>query len=143
MDVASSIAGLVGLTDIVVGYAIKYCQKVKNAEKGISNLVSEIISFRGALEGVKYATGKLSSTQQDFGVLTRQEIASCYSTLQELQDLLRLDDLENPYQSEGILGPVRRRFLHWPSIQSQVDELLKRLERSKSQLSLTFQADSW
>jgi len=66
LGVASSIAGLIGLAELVVFKGSKYAYGVKNARSDIRDLFLEVQSLYGVLNRLKLREDKASLAIQSF-----------------------------------------------------------------------------
>ena len=67
LGVASSIAGLVTLAEVVVVKVSRYCMRVKDARSDVKELLSEIQSLYGVLNSLKVLAACLEEGSNERG----------------------------------------------------------------------------
>jgi hypothetical protein len=132
---AASIIGIVELTAKLASVCLEYSRAVKNANKDINRLYIELKNLQNVVESVKQLldrpeSAKLSAARESFTSLNE-----CLVQLRNLQKKLE------PRKRHQFLGKIGLRELKWPFDSKEVDEIVLRLERYKSTISLAFQVD--
>ena len=139
---ASSIAGLIGLADIVVQHGLRYIKDAKDANTTITSLLREVTSLRAALNQVEYVMNQFRQAQLEFKVEEQpndDDLESLRKTLSEIQTSLH----ENlPSEADNPLRSMGRRML-WPFKSSQTKEFTAKIERHKSAISLLLGTEGW
>jgi hypothetical protein len=138
LSVASGIAGLLSLADVVISRSWTTIIACKNASPDSRRLLQEVQSLMGILRNVEI----LEQRRNDTGLQTSipaEEIAKCQKTLQDMRDKLLASDPKEPG-----LPLVRRakRTLKWPFTAKGTDEFIQRPERHKSSFNLALTAEA-
>ncbi|TVY14572.1 Ankyrin-3 [Lachnellula arida] len=137
MEVASSVAGLIALADLVVSKTIKYSLEVKNSTTSITTFLAEATSLLGTLKAIEH-TSKIymeHGVVADFSAQTH--IDGCNNLLQQIRSALKEPDLH-----KGRLKKLRRQLL-WPFDSAKTMDLVASLERQKQSLNLAFNSETW
>lgn len=136
LSVASGIAGIVSVTDIVVRALIKYVSEVKDAKKEISALLTETSSLYGILRSLELLACQFQNEPVKAGIQT-QHLHYCYMTLERLRRLL-----EDAYPSKHE-RPIKvfEMKLRWPISKPETEKLVDELQRHKATLNLALAAD--
>ncbi|KAL8933454.1 MAG: hypothetical protein Q9216_006354 [Gyalolechia sp. 2 TL-2023] len=137
LSVASSIAGLVTLADIVFGRIYKYVQAVKGANKEIVALSSEVGALYGILSNLQLVSRQLEDRSLS-STPRIHHLGSCHRTLERLKEILDRDDTSS-VQTQSIEKLKRR--LHWPLSSSEMKTILADIERHKATLGLALNVD--
>ncbi|KAI8182539.1 hypothetical protein KHU50_002365 [Colletotrichum sp. SAR 10_65] len=132
LSIAASIAGLVGLADIVFARLVKFGRSVKNAEKEIQVLSREINILGGALNSLDRLAQVLKDDAFD-GNLRIQNIDDCRETLKEINR--KLEKLE-------ATSSLTKQKLMWPFTKDRVKEWLDELSQHKENINLALSANS-
>ncbi|KAK8112255.1 uncharacterized protein PG998_008712 [Apiospora kogelbergensis] len=130
LSIASGIAGLVTLADIVFDRLMKYAKSVKNAEKEIRRLANEVIQLDGTLTSLSKLADALQNGTFD-GRFRIHHIQACNDTLQEILAAL------NKYDSS-----IALRNAMWPFTTRRIEEFIKDLSRHKDTITFALSADS-
>ncbi len=138
---ASTIAGLINLADIVVCYGLRYMKDAKDANNNITALLREVTSLRATLNEVDYVKTQFQEAQLEFKITAQphNDFETVKATLSEIQVCLHKSlpsEAENPLKSVG-------RRLTWPFKSSETKELTAKIERHKSAISLSLDAEGW
>src|SRR6201999_1793183 len=88
MDVASSIAGLVQLADLVFGKIFWYIKAVKAAEKEIQSFLVEVRTLSGILHSLYLVACQLDDEEYDRS-LRIHHIYYCHETLDRVKKRLQ------------------------------------------------------
>ena len=136
LGVASGIAGLLSLADIVIVRLIEYVRSVRDAREEISSLLAETSNLYGILHGLN------SMVQQYENEKTpRIQIDSIYNCQVTLENLLSCLEKGDPSRSKKPLQSFKKK-LFWPFSRLEAEKFLTELQRQKSTLSLALSADS-
>jgi Cdc6-like AAA superfamily ATPase len=138
MDVTSNIAGLVGLADIVFGKVFRYLKAVKNAEKEVCSLSTEIKTLSGILHSLHLVACQLEGEDFDRSIQIHH-IYFCHRTLETIKNKL---DKAFPPSEKTAFGKAVLRKLAWPFSSPETKELIADLERHKSTFNLALSVDN-
>ncbi|KAK8099893.1 hypothetical protein PG999_010267 [Apiospora kogelbergensis] len=130
LSIASGVAGLVALADIVFVRLMKYAKSVKHAEKEIRKLAIEVNFLDGTLNSLSRLADALQNGTFD-GRFRIYHIQACNDTLQEILAAL------NKYESS-----VALRNAMWPFTTRRIEELIQDLSRHKDTITFALSADS-
>ena len=136
LSVASGIAGLLSLADVIVRRLVHYVSAVKHAKDSISSLLLETSGLLGVLQSLKLLAEQYG--KEEAAYLRMHHVRSCYETLERLRSLL---GEAYPSKHKSSLQGIQER-LHWPLSKSVADKYIEELERHKSTLSVSLSADS-
>ncbi|TVY35963.1 hypothetical protein LOCC1_G007356 [Lachnellula occidentalis] len=146
LGVASGIAGLIGLAEIVAFKGSKYAIGVKNAGSDIKNLILEVQSLYGVLNRLKLLAKCLEEEQSAVG--TTQSLASGLlltdsdgsRNLEHFQTCRKnLDHLKKSLDDKD--QNSKKTKLSWPFKASETKELIEKIARNKRDLSDALTAD--
>jgi hypothetical protein len=87
LSVASGIAGIVSVADIVVRTLIKYLSEVKDAKRDISALLTETSNLNGILRSLELLARQFQDEEVPATVQTHH-LHHCHMTLERLRGLL-------------------------------------------------------
>ncbi|KAI8317478.1 hypothetical protein K4K59_006740 [Colletotrichum sp. SAR11_240] len=132
LSIAASIAGLVGLADIVFARLVKFGRSVKNAEEEIRHLAQEINLLGGALNSLERLAQVLKDDAFDTN-LRMHNIDDCRETLKEINR--KLEKLE-------ATSSLMKQKLMWPFTKDRVREWLDDLSKHKESINLALSANS-
>ncbi|TVY16954.1 hypothetical protein LARI1_G006755 [Lachnellula arida] len=132
LGVASGIAGLIGLAEMVAFKGSKYAMGVKNAGPDIKNLILEVQSLYGVLNRLKLLATCLEEEQSadSDGPRNLEHFQTCRKNLDYLKKSLDDKDLNS-----------KRTKLSWPFKASETKELIEKIARNKRDLSDALTAD--
>ncbi|KAK6815725.1 hypothetical protein PG987_016491 [Apiospora arundinis] len=130
LSIASGIAGLLALTDIVFDRLIKYGKSVKNAEKEIRQLADEVNLLGGTLNSLARLADSVETKKFDSKLRTHH-IEACNNTLAEINMALKKHD-----------SSTAKRNSMWPFTSRHVADLTKDLSRHKGTITLALSANS-
>ena len=137
LDVATGIAGLITLADVVIDRTWRTIKACKNAGQKRQALLREAQSLHGVLSGLQKLAGQVSQGSLATHVPT-VEIYSCQQLLTRLRDkLLKADPNEDGIST----GKKWLRTLKWPITNDETQSILKELDRFKSTFDLTVSLD--
>lgn len=135
LGVASSITGLVGIAELLVGKGfkfIKFIKDTKEAKDSVKKLVHEV----NLLSGVLYCLGNVVRGLEDDSpanyYMQIHHIESCYQTLSKVQEVF-----EKALPSKSL---SKTEKLKWPLKESKTKELLLEVERHKATMTLALSA---
>ena len=138
VSISASIAGLVGLADMVFSRIYRYVKAVNDAPKDIAKLSSQIGALYGVLSSLRLVSDQLE--HEAFNSTARvHTIYSCQQTLERLKSILDRDDT-SPFQDQPF-EKIKRK-LRWPFTSTEVKDLTKEIEEHKSTLGLALNVDS-
>lgn len=136
LSIASSIAGIVTLADVVFLRLYKYAKAAKNSPQDVKDLASEVETVRDLLRKLSSVASLLESTP----VATTFDLTYvkiCEGTLQRIEDGLR--KAEADFQRTRFRRFQRR--LKWPFSAPETRDLLNSLARQKGNIGLSLGAD--
>jgi hypothetical protein len=172
LSLTASIAALIALADTVVTRGTKYYRSVREQPKQVSALVGEIAALSGVLSALRriveqkeitldlentekndYREGsalqqlKRGNSQSDIrpaaippGVVREMEpilLQSCQQTLEQCRDILAKMESR---PEEPIMNTAKR--LRWPFLESEISDILAKIERYKSSFQLAISVDN-
>jgi hypothetical protein len=138
LSIASGVAGLITLAEIVISRTYNTIIKCKNASKDARRLLMEVQSLLGILQSVSTLRGKLGSSAIQSKIPGRDVIA-CQLTLQNIRDKLEGAD---PREGDITVWQKAGRTFKWPFSSSQTDEILLAMNRHKSTFNLAMSVDT-
>jgi hypothetical protein len=150
MDVASSIAGLVALADLVFGKIFWYIKAVKGAEREVVSFSTEVQSLSGILHRVHLVARQLDDEGQDHATRV-YHIYYCYETLEKVKGRLQkafphaFDNSPSKsasFSSKDHRGALFIGKLKWPFTSSETKDLIADIQRHKSTLTLALSVDN-
>jgi hypothetical protein len=150
MDVASSIAGLVALADLVFGKIFWYIKAVKGAEREIVSFSTEVQSLSGILHRVHLIARQLDDECHDHTIRVHH-VYYCYETLEKVKDRLqkafphafdKSSSQAASFSSRDHRGALFIGKLKWPFTASETRDLIADVQRHKSTLTLALSVDS-
>ena len=137
LSIASGIAGLVAIADTIFSRTYRYARLVKNAEKDVEELASEIRSLSGLLHGLALVLNELEAetSERNFRL---HHINSCRGTLTKIEK--KLDNYDFG-ANKGIVDKTLRK-LKWPFSVEETKELIAEVGRHKATINVALSADS-
>lgn len=141
LSVASGIAGLIALTDIIFTKSLqarKSWKIAKNSENEIQSLLNQVSILGGTLKRVHMLAQAFEDDEDDHS-LNPDLIAECHRTLQTIR--LKLKAAEWDVTDPSKLKRMRGKF-KWPFSTEEINEHLAALTRHQSSLQLALSADS-
>ena len=138
MEVASGIAGLVALTDLLFGKIFWYVKTVKNAPREIAALSTEIRTLSGVLHSLSLVAAQLEGEDYDTS-LRAHHVYYCHETLENIKSRLQkfLTAAEPESKGKALLTKLK-----WPFSITETKEVINDIQKHKSTLSLALSADS-
>jgi len=138
LSIASGVAGLITLSEVVISRTYNTIIKCKNASEDACKLLREVQSLLGILQSVSTLERKLGATAVQSQIPGR-EVSACQKTLQSIRDKLEKAD---PREDGITILQKAKRTLKWPISASSMDEILKEMERHKSTFDLAVSVDT-
>lgn len=133
LGVAASIAGLITIADIVVRRGYEFIKLVKGAGETVEKVISEVNWLFGMLHSLQNVAKRLEKGARTLDpTMQINWIEPCYRTLSNIQDFLQ--------KTMAGDSMTRMEKMKWPLRQSATLELLKDLERHKSNITLAVNA---
>ncbi|KAH9221985.1 hypothetical protein DL95DRAFT_326756, partial [Leptodontidium sp. 2 PMI_412] len=139
LGVASSIAGLISLADVIAFKVSKYYNLVKGAQSEIRALLIEVQSLYGVLNSLKLLATCLEDGQPPLGpsnIPQLDHFQTCRQNLDYLKKSLSKLDLD----SSTKLTVLKTKLL-WPFKATETKELVERIARNKRDLADALTAD--
>ncbi|KAH7391521.1 hypothetical protein BKA64DRAFT_107369 [Cadophora sp. MPI-SDFR-AT-0126] len=138
LGVASSIAGLISLADVIAFKVSKYYTLVKGSQSEIRALLIEVQSLYGVLNSLKLLATCLEDGQQPLGNIPQLDhFQTCRQNLDYLKKSLSKLDLEPTTK----LTALKIKLL-WPFKATETKELVERIARNKRDLADALTADA-
>jgi hypothetical protein len=138
LSIASGVAGLITLAEVVISRTYNTIIKCKNASEDSCRLLREVQSLLGILQSVSTLERKLGSSAIQ-SQIPGQSVAACQKTLQTIRDKLEKSDP----RGDGVTILERaKRTLKWPISSSHTDKVLADMERHKSTFNLAMTVDT-
>ncbi|THC87201.1 hypothetical protein EYZ11_013354 [Aspergillus tanneri] len=132
---AASVIAVIQLTGSLVKLCGGYIQEVNNARNDILTVQQAITSLEGTLQDLKNFLQSENGMSLPTSSRLVSDIAHCVSDLQALE--ARLD----PGKGRQLMRKVGLRALKWPLKRTEVEDIVKNLERYKSLFLLSLQVD--
>jgi hypothetical protein len=133
IGVASSVAGLMTLADVVVRRGYKFIRDVREADETVRKIVEEVNSLSGVLHSLSNVVERLEEEHSRHDPSTQiHYIESCYQTLTKLRGLFDEAVPEAPLS--------KSEKLRWPLKKSHTKDLLVEIERHKATMTLAMSA---
>ncbi|PVH78378.1 hypothetical protein DL98DRAFT_462378 [Cadophora sp. DSE1049] len=133
LGVAASVAGLITIADIVVRRGYDFIKLVAEARETVEKVICEVNWLFGMLHSLQNVATRLEGDAQTLDpTMQIKWIEPCHQTLSKIQGLLQ----------KAMAGGSMTRMekIKWPLRQSATLELLKDIERHKSNVSLALNA---
>ncbi|CAO2651335.1 Nn.00g096320.m01.CDS01 [Neocucurbitaria sp. VM-36] len=137
LSVAGSIAGLLSIADVVFRKVYHYVKTVKNAEKEILSLKSEVAALTGVLHNLHLVAEELEDDSTISNATKIDYVASCSATLKRIEGLLSKIQFS---KDERYQNAIQR--LKWPIKTTEIVELGDEVRRHRETLSLALSADT-
>ncbi|KAK9776084.1 hypothetical protein SCAR479_07304 [Seiridium cardinale] len=141
LSVASGIAGLIGVADIVFVKTLqirKHYKVAKNAENDVENFSTQISVIAGMLKRLQLLAEALKDDPFDHS-LKPEVTNACYHTLREIQKKIKKS--EQNLQGKDQVARWREK-LRWPFSSDEMRALLQDLSQHQNNLQLALSADS-
>ena len=135
------ITGLVELADMVFVRTFLYVKALKEKDEKISALNSEVGALFGILSRLRLLYNVMEAEGDRRGCqpgLQTQLLNNCLKTLITIKT--KLDAQKDPSKHHRLCPTLKS--LRWPFTSSEVEELLREIERHKANLSLALAADA-
>lgn len=140
LSMASSIAGLISLADVVFRNVYKYGKAVAGAKQEVLALSQEINDLSSLLRTLEALVIDLEDGGDAFNpALGSNLLGSCQSTLEKIKN--KLKKATDSFQSRSKLSGVTRQ-LKWPFASSETKELMTTISRYKETMTLAVSSDS-
>ncbi|KAF4629542.1 hypothetical protein G7Y89_g8607 [Cudoniella acicularis] len=133
IGLASSIAGLLTIADVIVRKGFKYIKDVKEAHESVTKLVEEVNNLSCILHGLNNVAQRLEEDEASLDPSTQVHyIESCYKTLSEI--------LKHFNDAIPAMLMSKSSKMMWPIKKSHIKELLMDVERHKATMTLAMTA---
>lgn len=137
LSISASIAGLISAADVVVTRLYKYIKGVKDAEKDVSALATEVTGLYGVLNSLRLVAIRIEGERFE-PTLRVHHIHACYDTLDSLRTLL---DKNDPTLTSSRMEATMKR-LQWPLSARRTKDFIEEVGRHKQTLSLATSAQT-
>ena len=138
LSIASGVAGLVTLADVVISRTYNTVIACKHASEDSRKLLREVQALAGILQSLSSLESKLGTSALQSHIPAAQ-ILSCQQTLQNIRDKLEKSD---PKEDGISIFQKAKRTLKWPLSSSNTEKFLAEMERHKSTFDLALSADA-
>jgi hypothetical protein len=137
LSVAGSVAGLVSLADTVFRKLFHYVKDVKNAEKDVQELKSEVAALSGVLHNLHVVAQDLEADHVSQYSTRAGHVNSCLATLYRLDENLTRIGLSDK-------GKLRNTIhkLSWPFKSVNIKQFIEDIHRHRNHLNFALSADS-
>ncbi|KAF2100719.1 ankyrin [Rhizodiscina lignyota] len=129
----SAVASLAAFTEAVLSNVLSYAKAVKESQKELSHLSSEIVTLAGTLRAAEILFREVRST-----AITDEQINQCLSLLQEIDD--RLKKSKSDSTSDGRMKRFAKS-LKWPFTLPDTKELIEKIGRHKATFNLAISSE--
>ncbi|KAM0718511.1 hypothetical protein Q7P37_005581 [Cladosporium fusiforme] len=138
LSVASGVAGLITLAEVVISRTYNIIIACKHASEDSRKLLREVQALAGILQSVRTLETKLGNQSLQSRIPAAQVLA-CQQTLQLIRDKLDKADPKEPG-----LSRIQKtmRTLKWPISASDTEKFLSEMERHKSTFDLALSVDA-
>jgi hypothetical protein len=138
LSVASGVAGLVTLAEVVISRTYNTIITCKHASEDSRKLLREVQALSGILQSLVTLETKLGAAALQSQIPAAQAHA-CQTTLQNIREKLEKADPKE----DGISFVQRaKRTLRWPVSASETNSFLDEMERHKSTFDLALSVDA-
>jgi hypothetical protein len=138
LSVASGVAGLVTLAEVVISRTYNTIITCKHASEDSRKLLREVQALAGILQSLAALESKIGPTAIRSQV-TAHQVYDCQKTLQSIRDRLERAD---PKEQGISFVQKAKRTLKWPFSLSDTEEFLAEMERHKSSFDLALSVDA-
>ena len=138
LSVASGVAGLVTLADVVISRTYNTIIACKHASEDSRKLLREVQALAGILQGLSSLESKVGATALQSHIPAAQ-ILSCQQTLQHIREKLEKSD---PKEDGISLFQRAKRTLKWPLSASDTEKYMSEMERHKATFDLALSVDT-
>jgi hypothetical protein len=144
LSIASSIAGLVSLADLVFRTGTKYVKGVKESRKECEELVREVKNVSILLHTLSLVAFDLESEApankpQHDSMFKAHHLHDCQQVLRRLEKSLTA--AQKDFESTSGLNRLQRR-LKWPFSSTETREILQELQRHQQTLNVALSSES-
>jgi chromosome segregation ATPase len=136
ISAAASVIAVIQLTGSIMKIREDYIKEVKDARKDIVSLQKEVAALREVLERLSDLSRGLQSTMLSTSQALADGTTGCLSVLQELEEKIY------PGRGKKAMSKVGLRALKWPLRRTEVERVMKDLERYKTTFTLSLQAEN-
>jgi hypothetical protein len=137
LSVAGSVAGLVSLADTVFRKLFHYVKDVKNAEKDVQELKSEVAALSGVLHNLHVVAQDLEADQVSQYSTRVDHVNSCLATLYRLDENLNKIGLSDKGKLRNTLHK-----LSWPFKSVNTKQFIEEIRQHRNKLNFALSADS-
>lgn len=142
ISLASAIAGLVALADVVFTKSLRYVHRVKSADKTINDLVRLLQSMSGTLHVLRQRLSVLSAdSSQAQPLLPPQILNDCARLLDDVNKQLSKYDKAGTSKNKKKFSS-KLQALKWPFDESSTKDLLDQLTKFNQVLDTAMTADT-
>ena len=138
LSVASGVAGLVTLAEVVISRTYNAIIACKHASEDSRKLLREVQALAGILQSLASLENKLGSGAIS-SQITASQVLDCQKTLQRICDKLERAD---PKEQGIAFVKKAKRTLKWPFSLSDTEKCLAEMERHKSSFDLALSVDA-
>lgn len=138
LSIASGVAGLITLADVVISRTYNTIIACKHASEDSGKLLREVQALMGVLQSLSSLESKLGTAALQSHIPAAQ-VLSCQQTLQNIRDKLEKSD---PKENGISMFQKAKRTLKWPLSASDTDKFLAEMERHKSTFDLALSVDA-
>jgi hypothetical protein len=138
LSIASGVAGLVTLADVVISRTYNTIIACKHASEDSRRLLREVQTLVGILQGLSSLESKIGAAALQSHIPAAQ-ILSCQQTLQNIRDKLEKSD---PKEDGISIFQKAKRTLKWPLSASDTEKFLSEMERHKATFDLALSVDA-
>jgi hypothetical protein len=137
LSVAGSVAGLVSLADTVFRKLFHYVKDVKNAEKDVQELKSEVAALSGVLHNLHVVAQDLEADQVSQYSTRADHVNSCLATLYRLDENLNKIGLSDKGKLRNTLHK-----LSWPFKSVNTKQFIEEIRQHRNNLNFALSAHS-
>jgi hypothetical protein len=137
LSVAGSVAGLVSLADAVFRKLFHYVNDVKNAEKDVQRLKSEVAALSGVLHNLHVVAEDLEADQVSQYSTRAEYVNSCLATLYKLDESLKKIVFSDNGKRRNTINK-----LSWPFKSAHITQFIEDVRQHRNNLSFALSADS-
>lgn len=138
LSVASGVAGLITLADVVISRTYNTIIACKHASEDSRKLLREVQALAGILQSLSALESKLGAVALQ-SHLPAAHILACQQTLQNIRDKLNKSD---PKEDGISIFQKAKRTLKWPLSASDTEKFLAEMERHKGTFDLALSVDA-
>ena len=138
LSIASGVAGLITLADVVIERTYKTILTCKNAGKDAQRLLREVQSLLGILKSLHTLELQVNNNTVFRTRIPPDQLHHCQTMLEKLRDKLQCGNTNTAASKMEKAW----RTLMWPLTSSETDTILAQIERYKSTFDLTVSMDT-